>query len=49
MTWTPGLVLDYVRTLVRIVERRDLSWGRRFRGFLGRVDGEITDRGAPAA
>jgi hypothetical protein len=37
MTWTPGLVLDYARTLARIVEVRDTSWATRFHGFLQRL------------
>lgn len=36
MTWTPGLVLDYARTMARIVEVRDASWATRFQGFLRR-------------
>lgn len=35
-TWTPGLVVDYARTMARIVEARDVSWTKRFRGFLRR-------------
>ncbi len=37
MTWTPGLVLDYARTMARLVETRKESWGRRFLGFLSRL------------
>lgn len=36
LTWTPGLVLDYARALSRVVDRRDISWGDRLRGFLSR-------------
>lgn len=34
MTWTPGFVLDYIRVVSRIVERREASWGDRLRGFM---------------
>ncbi|MGA0563171.1 protease [Ancylobacter sp. VNQ12] len=37
MTWTPGLVLDYARVLARLVDRRELSWSRRFTDFLARL------------
>ncbi|WP_018388927.1 HdeD family acid-resistance protein [Ancylobacter sp. FA202] len=33
-TWTPGLVLDYARTLARIVEKGEVAWGTRLLGFL---------------
>ncbi|AWK88533.1 HdeD family acid-resistance protein [Azospirillum thermophilum] len=36
-TWTPGLVLDYARTLSRLVDGRQLSWLQRLRGFLKRL------------
>ncbi|SMH62635.1 Uncharacterized membrane protein HdeD, DUF308 family [Azospirillum lipoferum] len=49
MTWTPGLVLDYARTLARIVERRDLSWAGRFRDFLARLRAADTSVGAVAS
>lgn len=48
MTWTPGLVLDYARTLSRLVDHRDRSWGRRFQGFLARMDDNTPDMGANA-
>lgn len=35
-TWTPGLVLDYARTLARIVEQGDVAWSTRLLGFLKR-------------
>lgn len=35
-TWTPGLVLDYARTLARIIEQRDIAWTTRLLGFLRR-------------
>lgn len=35
-TWTPGLVLDYARTLARIVEQGDVAWSTRLLGFLRR-------------
>ncbi|WP_371346863.1 protease [Ancylobacter sp. IITR112] len=35
-TWTPGLVLDYARTLSRIVEQGDIAWSTRLLGFLKR-------------
>ncbi|WP_428028884.1 HdeD family acid-resistance protein [Ancylobacter sp.] len=35
-TWTPGLVLDYARTMARIVEKGEVPWGQRLRGFLKR-------------
>ncbi|MFG1478643.1 protease [Xanthobacter sp. V4C-4] len=37
MSWTPGLVLDYARTLKRIVEPNTASWPVRLRDFLRRV------------
>lgn len=37
MTWTPGMVLDYARTMARIVERRELPWGQRLLRFLRRI------------
>lgn len=37
MTWTPGLVLDYARTMARIVEARELGWASRFQGFVRRL------------
>lgn len=44
-TWTPGLLLDYARTLERIVEMGEVSWGMRLVGFLkrslyGQADGD---------
>lgn len=36
-TWTPGLVLDYARTLARIVERHEVSWSESFAGFVQRL------------
>ncbi len=36
-TWTPGLVLDYARTLARIVEREESSWFERFTLFIRRL------------
>ncbi|TCK30357.1 uncharacterized membrane protein HdeD (DUF308 family) [Ancylobacter aquaticus] len=33
-TWTPGLVLDYARTMARIVEKNEVAWGMRLMGFL---------------
>lgn len=34
MTWTPGLVLDYARLLVAVLERDGSGWGRRLREAL---------------
>lgn len=46
MSWTPGLVLDYARTLRRIVEPNTASWIVRLADFLRRV--RIRPRHAPA-
>lgn len=35
-SWTPGFTLDYAYALARVVERPDLSWGSRLKGFLAR-------------
>lgn len=37
-SWTPGFVLDYAYALARLVERPDISWGTRLKGFLTRRD-----------
>lgn len=37
MTWTPGLVLDYARTMARIVEARETRWSVRFIEFARRL------------
>ncbi|CAN7530023.1 protease [Rhizobium sp. LjRoot30] len=37
MTWTPGMVLDYARTMARLVETDNELWIRRFHGFLTRL------------
>ncbi|BBE70893.1 protease [Oharaeibacter diazotrophicus] len=37
MTWTPGLVLDYARTLARIVERGEVGWTARLFAFFARL------------
>ncbi len=34
MTWTPGLVLDYSRLLLAVVENNDGRWRRKFRDAL---------------
>ncbi|WP_246251961.1 HdeD family acid-resistance protein [Ancylobacter pratisalsi] len=36
-TWTPGLVLDYARTMARIVEKQDVSWSASLSRFLRRL------------
>lgn len=36
-TWTPGLTLDYARTLARIVEERETTWTTSFSRFLRRL------------
>ncbi len=46
MTWTPGLLLDYARTVARIVERREVSWVGRLRGFLARLRRADTSLGS---
>ncbi|NKE43609.1 protease [Roseomonas frigidaquae] len=48
-TWTPGMTLDYARTLARIVEQRDYAWSARLRDFLRRLRPGGTRRGAAAA
>jgi uncharacterized membrane protein HdeD (DUF308 family) len=37
MTWTPGMILDYSRTLVRLTTRGQQSWLGRFGRFVRRV------------
>nr|WP_246548663.1 protease [Ancylobacter oerskovii] len=37
MTWTPGLVLDYARTLARLTEAQQTDWSFRFKLFLQRL------------
>ncbi|MDR6954043.1 uncharacterized membrane protein HdeD (DUF308 family) [Ancylobacter sp. 3268] len=37
MTWTPGLVLDYARTLARLTEAHETEWTDRFKLFLQRL------------
>ena len=47
MVWTPGMVVDYARTLAHIVERKQVSWPQRFRAFLRRLRFRHSD--GPAA
>lgn len=37
MTWTPGLVLDYARTLSRLTQAQETHWSARLRLFLRRL------------
>ncbi|GAB4069433.1 protease [Ancylobacter sonchi] len=37
MTWTPGLVLDYARILVRLTQAEQTSWSSRFGRFVRRL------------
>jgi hypothetical protein len=36
MTWTPGLVLDYARSLQAVVEPAPIPWRHQLRAALGR-------------
>lgn len=37
MSWTPGMALDYARTLKRVLEPASVTWFVRFRDFLRRL------------